>query len=481
MADPDIPSRSLQESVLSLICFNDKEGRIAVGVLTDKHFEEPYKTIAERVIQYHHRYGAAPGVAHIDDVFDDLLEDKESRQASTYRRLLIGLSEQAKHLNAEYVLGRITTFIKRQVMKGAIVQAAMEFQQGNPTAEEDAEKILMSAMRAHIDTFDPGVSLADGKRALQFLDAPADAIKLGIKELDMRDLGPTRKEMHLFLAPRKRGKSWWLIHVGKQAFLQRYNVCHISLEMSEERVVQRYYQQLFSIAKRPDEYHQTHMEFDELGRLSGFQISKVQPRLNLRDPKIRSYLMERLDQWGMRLDRIRIKQFATKSLTIAQLESYLDMLEITQKFIPDVLVVDYPDLMYFDPKNPRQALGRLYEELRGLAVRRNLALAAATQANRAGDDAKLVTDTNVSEDISKIATADIVITYSQTIDERRLGLARLFVSNARNDEDKFTVLITQSYRTGQFVLESAFMSGASYWKQLELQLGQLKELPVGEE
>jgi len=42
----------------------------------------------------------------------------------------------------------------------------------------------------------------------------------------------------------------------------------------------------------------------------------------------------------------------------------------------------------------------------------------------------------VSEDISKIATADLVLSYQQSDEERALNVARLYVSNARSEADR---------------------------------------------
>jgi hypothetical protein len=39
-----------------------------------------------------------------------------------------------------------------------------------------------------------------------------------------------------------------------------------------------------------------------------------------------------------------------------------------------------------------------------------------------------------------------------------MGLARLYVDRARSEKDRFTVLISQSYSSGQFVLESCMMN-----------------------
>jgi hypothetical protein len=93
-------------------------------------------------------------------------------------------------------------------------------------------------------------------------------------------------------------------------------------------------------------------------------------------------------------------------------------------------------------------------------------LVAASQGNREAATSKLVTGEMASEDYSKIATADNVITYSQTLQEKALGLARIFVSQGRNDEDKFVSLITQSYATGQFCLDSTLML-SDYWDFVE--------------
>ena len=68
----------------------------------------------------------------------------------------------------------------------------------------------------------------------------------------------------------------------------------------------------------------------------------------------------------------------------------------------------------------------------------------------------------VSEDISKINTADNVLTYSRTEAEKELNLARLFVSNARNNRDGDTIVISQSYNTGQYVVDSTPWA-SSYW------------------
>jgi hypothetical protein len=127
--------------------------------------------------------------------------------------------------------------------------------------------------------------------------------------------------------------------------------------------------------------------------------------------------------------------------------------------------VDYPDLMKLDASNMRLEIDQVYKELRGIFVSRNLAGAIVSQGNRTSEKAKNVTSGMVAEAWSKIAHADCVITYNQTEAEHKMGLARLYVSGGRNDEDKISLVISQNYTMGTFVVDSILMSN-DYFKQL---------------
>jgi hypothetical protein len=95
-------------------------------------------------------------------------------------------------------------------------------------------------------------------------------------------------------------------------------------------------------------------------------------------------------------------------------------------------------------------------------IERNAAGVTAHQSSKAGELAKVVKSTHIAEDWSIVATADQIITYSTTDREFRHGLGRLYVAKARTEEDRFALLITQSYKMGQFCIESHPMQRAYY-------------------
>ena len=155
------------------------------------------------------------------------------------------------------------------------------------------------------------------------------------------------------------------------------------------------------------------------------------------------------------------------SLDIPGLKAYLDNLERFEKFTPDCICIDYPDLFAMDSKNLRLELGRVVAELKGIASERNCAVVTVSQGNRESETATTVRGAMASEDISKLATADVMLTYSQTDLEYLMGLGRVFVEKARQESGKISILITQAYAMGQFVLDSMRMPGEDYWGLIE--------------
>lgn len=459
----DSLSPSLQESILAALVFDEKAGAVIAGQVLPRHFDDTYREIAEKVLGYRKRFGRPPGRAHLDDLFSKVLE---AGRTPRLRRMLFSLAELAEGLNGDYVISRTQEFVRGQQLKSALIEANSRYEQGGDGLVPDVEGIFSKALRFRAQTLDAGIFLNDTSRSLGFLDHDEDGISLGIKELDQAGVMLRPKEMILYIAGKGTGKTHSCVNVGVEALLQRQKVLHLSLEMPEDRLTGRYYQRLFGAAMKPDKFDKTTLEFDKLGRLAGFRTRSTTPKWDFSGSNAKRELRKRLKPWGTRLGRLVVKHFPSGSLTMQQLEGYLDFLEMNEKFIPTVLIVDYPDLMAQDGKNLRISLGQTFVQIRGLLSARNMAGYVPTQGNRGSIKASKVSSDMVSEDISKVHTADNVITYSRTEAEKRLGLARLHVSNARYGPDGATIIITQAYHIGQYVLQSASMQNA-YWDRLE--------------
>jgi replicative DNA helicase len=457
---------ALQENMSVLLCYSDKECVTVRNLVALEFWSGPYAIIAPRIYDYIDRYKKAPK-DHISDLLADKLENKKNpSEASVYEDILLSIKDQSETVNAEYVHTQLGQFVKRQALRTIAVDLAKALQKDTDDSLEEAERLITKARGQQVSVFDPGLRLSNKDKVLDFLDQQENCFPTGIPEFDKRGFGPTRKELLLYIAAAKKGKSWFLIQLAKMSVLHRIKVCHISLEMSESRCAQRYMQAFFAMAKRKEKKIVTKFQRDSLGRMTGFDEVEVSPKLTMDDPRIRKKLEKKIDEASNRiLDNIFVKQFPMGALTVRQLESYLDSLESNERFVPDLLIVDYPDLMRIDKDNFRLGIDEIYKELRGIAVTRNLALAIVSQGNRKSETAKKVGSDLVAEAWSKIAHADCIITYNQTEAEKSLGLARLHVAGGRNDEDRINLVISQNYAFGTFAVDTILMQN-DYWKQL---------------
>jgi replicative DNA helicase len=462
-----------EENVLTLLCWDEKHAPGLLLRLTPDLFStRAYQRIAQAAFDYISKYSKPPR-AHLRDLLEEQL--RKGEEGKLLGQTITAMDQLAAELQPDYVLSTLERFIRKRRMTMAMEQAS------DALANDEMEKadaILYGSRDAEMPE-GPGTWVHDPVRMLSFLNKGVDDyISCGVDALDDRDILLERKTMTLLIAPAKRGKSWWLCEVGKRALIQGKGVLHITLENSEELTSQRYLQSLFAMTKKESRGVRTAMfSKDSLGHCTGIEFDNRTPDALMTTS--RAKLTKRLQRFSNR-SPLLIKEFPTSSLTIPQLNSFLDSLKHTEGFEPEVLLVDYPDLMALDSANMRIDLGRIFKELRGIAVKRNLALATVTQGTRISAGAKTVTEGMVAEDFSKIGTADTVLTYSQTAEEKKLGLARVLVSNARNAEDKYIVLISQNYATGQFCLDSVYMNHHME-TEIERLTGEERGVPDGEE
>lgn len=450
---------TLQENIISLLAHSDEHGRIVARVVQPQLFEGEYRTIAERCIDYWARYNQAPK-DHMVDLVDDIVSDKSNRKAATYKRILRNMLELADGINVKYVLDKLDVFTRMQRFKDGVLKSAEQLNAQQEVAVEEVEKIWSELLRERITSSQPATKLTDYKKLLVYLETQYAEFVLGIKPLDEVEIVPARGTVLWLLGAAKRGKSWFLINVSVKNLLMRKKIVYFTLEMGEESVLMRHYQCLFRITKRDREIEKRVIVRDDEHRLVGLDTVTERLDFTLTGSGAETNLERHLRVLGPRGENLRIKRFPNKGATCADLEAYLDMLEVTEGFIPDIIILDYVSIMkHFDPKNPRTSIGAHMEEFRALNIRRNTAGVTVGQLSKAGAEALMAGAGNVAEDWSTIGTADITIAFSSTDAEKALGLGRCRVTNAREAEDNFGVLVTQNYAMGQFCMDAVRLNG----------------------
>src|SRR5258708_3823455 len=135
MPRDEIPP-SLQESILAALLFDERAGTAIAAQITPELFDESYREIAERALGYRRRYGRAPGLTHLDDLFGRLLTPG---RAPRLRRLVFELAELAEGINGDYVVARTQEFIREQHIKSSLIEANSRYEQGGDNRADDVE------------------------------------------------------------------------------------------------------------------------------------------------------------------------------------------------------------------------------------------------------------------------------------------------------------------------------------------------------
>jgi KaiC/GvpD/RAD55 family RecA-like ATPase len=357
-------------------------------------------------------------------------------------------------MQPEYILSQLDRFISLRKLTQIVNRAADSLHAGELEAAQQA----LGDIEYSVDS-QTGVYLHDTDSWLRFLDREeTEEFSSGIDELDSRGVAPRRGSMFLIIGAAGEGKSYWLRQIGKHnVLLHRRKVLHITLENDLEETLE-YYTMAF-LGRSREEIANLRVPLfrrDELGRFTQLDSTQITPSSVI--PAQKQNIKHDIRAIQRRGGDLLVKWFPTSTLTVPQLRNYLEVLVRAEGFSPDMLIIDYMDLMHTDERNLRISVGQLARDLRGLAGIRDMALVTATQGNRSSATAKIVGTNMVAEDWSKIGTADTVCTLSRTAAEKEMGLARILVAKARRAKDKWLALITQSYATGQFALDSTFFS-----------------------
>jgi replicative DNA helicase len=449
-------SRPIQEALLALLCYDKPDGTIIASFVEGRSFDPVFREVAEQAIMYRERFKEPPG-EHTMDLFETVADQQPDR-AGIITQLFESVQETAQSINSKYVVERARAFVRYQNTKRAASQIVRELEKATEEGLEAAEAIMSAALTKGADVFDPGVHfIHDVQASLKFFDHWDESLPTGIPDLDAHGLGPAPGKLHLYIAPTKTGKTWWLGQLAARAHQRAKKVLFVTLELSEDEMCQRMVQTFFAMSKREVE-RLSYLAFHRSGDPADWGLEHTRKKIrrvdHLSGADSRSIVQRKLMTFE-NSEHLVIKEFPQGTLTMKQLDAYLDLLEQHQNFVPDLIIVDYADKMQLPSGVDRwEALLEIVSYLKRLSQQRNVAVATAGQTKASGATAKRVDVHHTGGAWDKVAIADTVLTYSQTDEEKEDGLARLFVAAARSDEDRFEVLLSQNYAIGQYALSS---------------------------
>ena len=143
-------------------------------------------------------------------------------------------------------------------------------------------------------------------------------------------------------------------------------------------------------------------------------------------------------RWRL-IPKVAKKIFQTFDLCLAssnESKNYLEKLKNRDVKI-DMIIVDYADLLRprSTHKEKRIELESIYEELRAVAQEFECPVWTASQTNRSGLNAEVITMESISEAFNKCFVADFIFSVSRTIEDKTANTGRIFVAKNRNGPD----------------------------------------------
>ncbi len=144
-----------------------------------------------------------------------------------------------------------------------------------------------------------------------------------------------------------------------------------------------------------------------------------------------------------------IKYFPTKSTGVMGIKAHVEK-TIMLGQTPDLIIVDYADLLKVSSKDKHEALEELYEDLRGMAGEYGVPVWTATQANRSALEDDIIEADKIASSYGKVMVSDFLMSLSRKVEDKLSGTGRGHVIKNRFGPDGITLPSKINTNNGQF-------------------------------
>lgn len=342
--------------------------------LDPEYFESTaQKWTVEYISKYFQQYHTYPTIETLS------IEIKKIENEVLRISLTDSLREAYKMADAsdlEWVEKEFSDFCKNQQMKKAIMTSVDLLNLGD---YDGIRALINDAMKAGEDKNVGLDYLVDVET--RYRDDNRGAIPFPWKTFnDLTQGGYGKGDLVLLFGNPGGGKSWGVMAMGAYAAALGYNVVHYTLELSEGYVGKRY-DAIFS-GIDVDKLTEHRKDVEE-------SISKVK-------------------------GKIMIKEYPPKRASLDTIEAHLQQMEHQNEFKPDLIIIDYLDLLRTKGRKERKdEIDDVYTDAKGLAKQLMIPIVSPSQANRTGADEDILQAKNAAGSYDKIMIGDIIISLAR--------------------------------------------------------------------
>lgn len=377
-------SISKQKLLLENLISNPDIFTITSPIIKAKYFDPELRRAVKYILKYYDEYHSTPSPELVNCEADTDLTIKEPK-----------LDE------IEWTKKELEKFCKFRAFRDVMLEAPKFMEEGDyDTIMEKAKEALLISLQR-----DLGLRYFDTvEERLARLLVKQHIVPTGWDELDFEILpgGIGRGEVILFAGGSGGGKSISLANLSLNFAERGLNTLYISLELSPDVIAQRFDTMITGVSNKIFRDHIDHIVVE-------------------------------VDKYKSGKGIIDIHQMKSGSKS-NQMVSYLKEYQLKYNLIPDLLVVDYLDLMAPNSKEGIDGVfekdKRCSEELRNIGVDYNCCIATASQLNRTAVDVEILNHSHIAGGISKINTADVFIAILLDRDKREMEFQALKTRNS---------------------------------------------------
>jgi len=392
--------KAFQESLAHLIMNHRAFADQIREVLSIDFFELKYlQVFVDKVLRHKDKYGVHPSKDAMLAILRTELDDENATTQKQTRDFFARIYKSEIEIGGEeYIKETSLDFCRKQKLKEAMIKSVKLLES---SSFDEISDVINGALKLGSST-DFGYDYkADFEERFKIkVRNPASTGWKSIDDLSKGGLGSG--ELGVVIAPTGAGKSMVLVHLGAEALKQGKTVVHYTLELGPTVIASRYDSCLTGIP-----LSQLHSSKDGI-----FETVK--------------------DLEG----QLIVKEYPTKSACPNTIRSHLERL-LQRDIKPDMIIVDYADLLKPNVvrKEKRHELETIYEDLRGIAQEMKCPCYTASQTNRSGLNAEVITMEAISEAFNKCFVADFIFSVSRTVQDKNTNGGRMFIAKNRNGPD----------------------------------------------
>lgn len=384
------------ENIIFCKLIVDAEYRqIIMPILKSKFFDYPYDLIFKAIEKYYidglEDISIAQIIINIEE--ENNIPPEDLKKIRKFLQNCFKTDENKERflfdVDIKYAIKETEKFAQQIGLEKAILESVNIIDE-RPEEKNNIVNIISEALNISVQR-DIGLNyFENAKKRFESYKEHIEKVPFKINILNKTTYGGAeRGTLNTIMASTGIGKTLIMSSLASDYIMCGYNVLYVTLEISEKRIGSRIDANLLNI-----------------------------PIHTLKDLSVEE-LCNRFKQLEtQKHGEFVVKQYGTGTINYLHIKSLIKELKIKYGFMPDVIFVDYINLMRplksIRNTNSYTEIKYIAEELRGMAVDLNCVLWTATQTNRDGINGEEVALDSVSESKALPDTSDLFIAISQT-------------------------------------------------------------------